>query len=320
MKMKSFFLPFVIVFSFITGSAWGQKVAYDKDKDEYVFKKIIKVNVDERREKRTEANFILPRKKLEDPLAKIFSIKKELHCNTVCSDVKRIVKELGLNVPTQYNPKLVFRDGDIAFYSESGLSLEDLIYELTSRKLALQSLEKIERTLALPKDTVKWQGELSALADEFQEVIDMNGKFKALAAQYADDCIPGQPVISFTINEDRTCILVDKFRIDEAQNKVKELLGDESIKFSSWTDGKEIADKFSLGEKMGCNEHLRPDRGDFQYFLENDHSTEDLILRFAGRKVILDAAREDNEGCIRVNTPGALDYAVETFIIPLIKP
>lgn len=306
-------------------SAKKEEVTFNQETDEYVFTKIIPVEGSNGREEKKEVSFKVPRKRVEDPLMKVFQIKKQLHCNTFCSDVKRIVQELGLDVPTEFNPKLAFNEGDIAFYAEGGYDLVDLIYELTSRKLALQALDVAEKTLALPKAREKWQGELSALADSFQEVIDMDGKFNGFIETYPD-CIPGQPVISFTINKERTCFLVDKFRLDTAKKKISKLIDDEKvIELSSWTDVQKIADFFGLRDRTGCNDHLRPDRGDFQFFIEEDISTEDLIFLFAGRQVVLDAAREDNgdnndnDNCIRINETGDLDFAVKTFIIPLIN-
>jgi transcriptional regulator with XRE-family HTH domain len=56
---------------------------------------------------------------------------------------------------------------------------------------------------------------------------------------------------------------------------------------------KEIARKFGLLEKRRINGHLRYDDGDISYWYEQNSSSDELVLKFASRKVVLDAAERD---------------------------
>lgn len=265
-----------------------------------------------------KVKFITTRAEYRTQLIKGFEMKQNLGCNMTCSDIKQLAEVYHLNTPTKFNPMLAFDGGDLAYFSEEVTSVDELIRTFASRKIVLDALETKEITMALPEG--KEQGYFSSLLGK---ILDMN-VFQQVYFELKDNyqgCRQNNPSICFMINEEssRVCLTVKTSRIETVKGEMHKH-GVDLGKTLTENDIRDLAGHYKLMGRQDCNIMLNVDRGAISFFYERfrDYG-DDLNRLFAARKILLDAAVNDNPKCIVFDTPGDLDYAAETLIFPYLR-
>jgi len=263
------------------------------------------------RPKRKKVDLTIQTVDYSSPLEKGFKFKSSIGCYPNYKEIVDLAKFMGWSTPSGYNPKLVPNAGDFTYWSVQGLQIDQIILQFAARIAAIQSLEREKITLAKRNDRDILQGMLSALADQIVTKTQINKEWSKLKGQGCST--PQTRIISFPLDEQGSDFMIVKWeRIEEIKNKIRDYAypnGGFTI-----TQIKELGDDFfNLNYELQCNDNLYFLDGDFSYYKENFSDDQTLKL-LAAFKVLLDAAKYDNNPCKELVNKGNLSNMAVEYI------
>jgi hypothetical protein len=238
-------------------------------------------------------------------------LNAEMHRYPNYREIERLAQEMGLDKPSEYNPKLILDIGDITYEALQGKQIEAITKKYAALKAFRDALDEEKITMRKKNDDESLKGHWDAFAEQMLSKTEIRSQLKAYHGQW-DTIIENDRIISFLIDDNM--IVVDYNRIREMGDKIDQAVLPDRDNMALNEVRKLAENYYQLDRELECNGHIFFDEGNYNDLRER-YSTAYINKLLGTFKVLLDAAKYDNDNCFEFIDKGKLSWAAEEFIL-----